>query len=255
MNMTAKESYDNHADQWSARLVSGANPAHSLLEKPAMNAMLPDLHGKRVLAIGCGSGEEVAMLLGQGMVQKNLVGIDVSMKLIETARASFPDAWFDVLPMEELGVFPDAAFDFVYSSLTMHYAADWAPILAQVKRILRPGGRMLFSTHHPVKWGAQVLRGPSMDQFAMGYDRPKSGMPTVYGDYLGTRKVNDTWFGNMDVSYHHRPLEALLGDILASGLTLRRFREPAPVPEAKDINPAFWEIHSKIPLFMIFELE
>jgi SAM-dependent methyltransferase len=251
----AAKSYDQHASQWTERLLSGNNHAHTLLEKPAMHAMLPDLSGKTVLAMGCGSGEELALLLDRGAAAADIVGIDVSSELIQTAQRAYPDATFQVLPMEALQAFPEGSFDFIYSSLTMHYASEWLPILQQVRRILKPNGKFLFSTHHPIKWGAHVERGDQVDHFMMGYDRPKDGMPTVHGDYLGMRRIDDIWFGNMHVSYYHRPLSAIMSDIIASGLTIRAFEEPAPIAAAAEKNAGFHAIHSKIPLFMIFELE
>lgn len=247
------ESYNEHAQQWAQRLREGNNAAHRFLEKPAMFAKLPDLASARVLAIGCGSGEEIDMLRARGAQQ--IHGIDVSDGLIKIARESYPEATFEVRGMENLEAFSDESFDFVYSSLTMHYAEDWAPILREVHRLLTPGGRMLFSTHHPVKWGGAVDRSPAVDTFRMGYERPAGGVqPTVFGDYLGTRRISDTWFGSMAVEYYHRPLEAIFRDILSSGLSLLDYLEPRPIDEARTENPAFWEIHSRIPLFMIFEL-
>lgn len=251
----SSQSYDLHAAQWTQRLLSGNNHAHSLLEKPAMHAKLPDLAGKRVLAMGCGSGEELALLLDRGARGRDIVGIDLSPELIQTARQAYPDARFDVLPMESLHGFADEEFDYVYSSLTMHYACDWLPILQQIRRILKPRGRFLFSTHHPVKWGAEVTRGDRADRFMMGYDRPTDGAPTVHGNYLETRRIDDVWFGNMPVSYYHRPLHAIMADILGSGLLIRAFDEPAPVIGAREKNAGFHAIHSRIPLFMIFDLE
>lgn len=249
---SAAKTYDDHATAWAARLRQGNNAAHRFLEKPAMFAKLPDLKGTRVLCIGCGSGEEVDMLMAKGAT--SIVGIDVSEKLIELARGAYPDATFHVRPMEDLSCFGEHSFDYVYSSLTFHYSADWSGLLREINRLLVPGGRLLFSTHHPVKWGSEVTRSPEVDTFKMGYERPAGAMPVVHGDYLNSRQISDQWFGSMAVEYFHRPLEAIFRDIFASGLRLIDFQEPAPTAETKDENPAFWEIHSRIPLFMIFEL-
>jgi SAM-dependent methyltransferase len=246
------DSYNLQAGQWAERLRQGNNPAHRFLEKPAMFAKLGDIKGANALCIGCGSGEEVGMLLSRGARQ--VQGIDISEKLIQIARETYPQVSFAVRSMEDLQAFPDNSFDFVYSSLVLHYASDWSGILREVRRILVPGGRMLFSTHHPVKWGAEVTRDPEMDTFRMGYERPAGAPPSVFGDYLGSRLIADQWFGSMAVEYHHRPLEAIFKDVLSSGLTLLDFLEPKPTDEARTENPGFWEIHSRIPLFMIFEL-
>lgn len=250
----AAQAYNKHAEEWSLRLASGNNHAHSLLEKPAMAQLLPDLAGKKILAIGCGSGEEVALLLYRGAQEADIVGIDVSESLIATARMNFPKTTFHVCAMEDLSRFADRSFDMVYSSLTMHYAEQWQPILEQVKRVLKRGGNYLFSTHHPVKWGSLVTRGASEDTFSMGYIRPKAGTPTVQGDYLGTRRIDDVWFGSMPVSYYHRPLGAIMADVIGSGLRIRAFVEPTPISLAQETAPGFHAIHSKIPLFMIFDL-
>lgn len=249
---TPPASYDALAKEWSERLKAGDNPAHRFLEKPAMQAKLPDLTGKRVFCIGCGSGEEVLLLRGQGAAA--IHAIDVSENLLAIARAQFPDVEFCCRSMTDHQPYPDDYFDFVYSSLTLHYADDWRPILQEVARLLRPGGRMLFSTHHPVKWGAAVTRGGGADSFMMGYERPKRGAPTVMGDYFSPRQISDTWFGNMAVQYWHRSLTDILRDVQASGLTLCDFIEPRPTKEAQVEAPSFDAIHSRIPLFLILEL-
>lgn len=250
------QTYNEHAGQWVERLKRGENAAHSLLEKPAMFGLLPHLAGKKILALGCGSAEEVELFLQRGAEQENIVGIDISNELISRARSAYPRASFEVRAMEELDVYGRDTFDFVYSSLALHYSDNWLPILSQVHRILRPGGRMLFSTHHPVKWGAKVQRSTELDTFFMGYERPKSGAPTISGDYLGARPVTDEWFDKkMSVSFYHRPLSAIIRDIVGAGLTIVDFVEPSPIAAAAEVNPGFHAIHSRIPLFMIFLLQ
>lgn len=193
------------------------------------------------------------MLLAGRAREQDITGIDISGELLKLAGTAYPAATFHHRSMEDLHHYAHDTFDFVYSSLALHYTADWLPILKQVGRILRPGGSMLFSTHHPVKWSALAQRGEEEDSFTLGYLRPKQGSPTVYGDYLQTRRIEDVWFG-MPVAYYHRPLSAIIGDILGSGLQLRRFSEPAPAAGAEVENPSFHAIHSKIPMFMIFDL-
>lgn len=59
----AAQAYNEHAGEWSLRLVSGNNNhAHSLLEKLAMAQLLLNLFGTKNLANGCGSGQELALL-------------------------------------------------------------------------------------------------------------------------------------------------------------------------------------------------
>lgn len=245
------QAYNESAKVWAERLRSGNNPAHRFLEKPAMYAKLPNLKGLRVLCLGCGTGEECDMLSAMGAT---VTGVDISSGLIEEARKAFPGIEFRVMDAETL-LLDDNSFDFVYSSLTLHYLEDWTSVLSEIKRVLVPGGRLLFSTHHPIKWGSQVTRGETKDEFLMGYERPKDGSaPQVYGDYLTPRRQEDTWFGSFSVTFYHRPLSHIMRDILKSGLIIEDFIEPLPSAEAATEAPAFNAIHQAIPLFMIFAL-
>ncbi|MBU1110766.1 hypothetical protein KKB83_04060 [Patescibacteria group bacterium] len=59
-------SYNQYVKKWAGKLRSGKNIAHEYLEKPAMYKKLPNLSGKSVLCVGCGTGEECDYLLKQG---------------------------------------------------------------------------------------------------------------------------------------------------------------------------------------------
>ncbi|MEX0917645.1 MAG: class I SAM-dependent methyltransferase [Candidatus Paceibacterota bacterium] len=246
------DSYSNYAEQWATRMRSGENIAHEYLEKPAMYKRLPDLKGKSVLAVGCGTGEECAHLKSLGA--SKVVGIDVSEGLIEYARKSYPDIEFHVMDMEQIDL--DEKFDFVYSSLVMHYVESWNKTLNSIAAVMKDGATLLFSTHHPATWGAQRTRTEGERTSLLGYKKLKKNQECeVIGDYLNTRKINDVWFGNFDVSYYHRSLESILTDILASNFQIVDFAEPKAVPAAKEKDKVFYEIHDKIPLFMIFALQ
>ncbi len=145
-------SYNKHAAAWVKRMRSGENLAHTYLEKPAMYKALPDLKGKTILCMGCGSGEECQHLKSLGA--RRVIGIDASKELIRHAHHSFTGIEFHVMDMERLK-FPPASFDVVYSSLVLEYVPDWLPTLKKVYRVLKPGGTFLFSAHHPIKWALE----------------------------------------------------------------------------------------------------
>lgn len=106
----------------------------------------------RVLDIGCGNG---ALLMQLGARVEHGVGVDASAGMIERARvraAGRPELAFvridgPVLP------FPDASFDLVTSLLSFRYL-DWDPIMNEIRRVLRPGGRLLVvdMVTAPVRW-------------------------------------------------------------------------------------------------------
>lgn len=246
------KSYNDYATKWAERLRSGNNHAHKYLEKPAMYKKLPNLKGKTVLCVGCGTGEECKHLNSLGA--KRVIGIDISRGLIDFAKQSYPDLEFHVMDMEKIN-FSNNYFDFVYSSLTMHYVKDWTKTLSGIYKVLKSNGTFLFSTHHPIKWGAEVSRSKKKNAFLMGYAKWESGRSEVFGDYLNTRKINDIWFNEFKVSYYHRPLSGILRDIIKSGFFISDFVEPKPIKSVIKVKPNFYKIYSKIPIFMIFELK
>jgi SAM-dependent methyltransferase len=250
----AKElkTYDEYAETWAQRMRSGENITHEYLEKPAMFAAVPDLKGKDVLCIGCGTGEECRSLKDRGA--RRVLGMDVSKGLIEYAKKSYPDLEFEVMAMEQLDV-PEGSFDFAYSSLAMHYAEDWTDILRRIRRALKPGSFFLFSTHHPVRWGAVKKKEGDVFSYLLGFSKKGKDVQEIFGDYLTTRKIEETWFNELSVTYYHKPFGSILKNILDSGFIIKDFIEPKPVEEAKAKKPNFWAIHQKIPLFMIFKLQ
>ncbi|TRZ79829.1 SAM-dependent methyltransferase [bacterium] len=252
-------SYNNYAKEWVRQRRAGWS-AHEYLEKPAMYAKLPNLKNKSILCVGCGSGEECNYIKSLGV--KRIVGIDISKELINYAKKSYPDIEFYVMNMEKLD-FPRSSFDFVYSSLVFHYLRDWTKALKGIYKVLKNDGILLFSTHHPIKWGAEKDRIGKTEKRSkdkrwvlMGYVKYNDKKRyKIYGDYLNPRKVKDIWFDEFEISYYHKPLSLIIKKILDSGFKIVDFIEPKPINSLKNKDRRFWEIYRKIPLFMIFELK
>jgi SAM-dependent methyltransferase len=114
------------------------------------------LNGRSVLCIGAGSGHELPDLLRRRPAR--VVAIDISARLLQIAAARYPVVRFLHADMMALPV-AEHSFDLVYSSLAFHYADDWDRLLAGVHRVLRPGGQLLFSTHHPGYWARKPRTG------------------------------------------------------------------------------------------------
>ncbi len=245
------QSYNSYAKKWAKKIRSGENTAHTYLEKPAMHKKITNLKGKNVLCVGCGTGEECQHLLKLGAWR--VIGIDISEELINIAKKTFPKIDFQVADVEHLD-FSTEEFDFVYSSLVMHYLKDWSPALKNIHRVLRPGGTFLFSTHHPVKWGAQTLRGKTKNTFILGYEKFRDGKQLrVYGDYLNERKIEDVWFDEFPVSYYHKPISKIFKEITSAGFKITDIIEPKAISQARKVRENFWRIHQRIPLFLIIE--
>src|SRR5438094_10075131 len=99
-------------------------------EWPALRALLPDLHGRKVLDLGCGYGWFCRWARENGA--PDILGIDVSEKMLARAAAATQDKAirYERADMEQLEL-PSAAFDLVYSSLALPSVQDVDRLMAQ----------------------------------------------------------------------------------------------------------------------------
>jgi 2-polyprenyl-3-methyl-5-hydroxy-6-metoxy-1,4-benzoquinol methylase len=99
--------------------------------------------GERVLDVGCGEGLFAAELAAAGV---ETVGIDVAEEPLRRARATHSGLDVRLVDGERGWPLDDASFDAVWAGETIEHVADTAGWLSEVRRVLRPGGRLLLST-------------------------------------------------------------------------------------------------------------
>lgn len=103
--------------------------------------------GARVLEVGCGPGHlSVLLARDQGL---DVTGLDLDPEMVESARANVAQSGVDGPPEFVVGdaaalPFADSSFDLVVSTLSMHHWSDPGLGLAEIGRVLRPGGRALI---------------------------------------------------------------------------------------------------------------
>jgi ubiquinone/menaquinone biosynthesis C-methylase UbiE len=98
-----------------------------------------------ILDVGCGTGRLLG--LAQGRFPKaKLVGVDAAIEMVRQAQTSSPGGAirFQQAVAEELP-FPNATFDLVFSTMTFHHWSDQSRGIAEVARVLKPGGRWLLA--------------------------------------------------------------------------------------------------------------
>jgi SAM-dependent methyltransferase len=226
----ARETYDAMAADYVAHFES--NPFTALYERPGLRALMPPVAGRRVLDAGCGTGRASVWLADQGA---DVVGVDVSPQMLRRAQADVPAGTFLVTDLAEPLPFADESFDVVVSSLVMHYLRDWVPTLRELRRVLRPDGALVMSTHHP-----------AMDAELAGSD-----------DYFAVELLRDVWtVGGRDheVRFWHRPLSAMFAAFKAAGFRVDELSEPQPLPEVRERFPDAWERLTAKPHFLFLRL-
>ncbi len=244
--------YNKYSSIWQSKKSSSTHYAHIYLEKPAIKKILENRQFENILDLGCGSGEDITWLKNLGEV----TGFDSSSELIELAKFEHPDNTFIVHDLNNEIVL-DQQYDLIYSSLTFHYIQDWDKLFKNLNKLLKPKGSIIFSTHHPIKWGSQTTKTKESNQFLMGYKKIKNENKTyeIYGDYLNQYKIEEKLFQQLDITHYNRPLSEMFRVFKTAGFQVREFIEPKPIEVAKTKLPDFYEVHSKIPLFVIWEIK
>ena len=111
----------------------------------------------RVIDLGCGTGLAARAF---APVAGEIIGIDLSPRMIDRARATGLYAEVDVAEIVEgLGRRPDSSADLILAADVMVYVHDMAPLLAEVARVLEPCGLFAFTVESHAGEGVVLGKG------------------------------------------------------------------------------------------------
>jgi ubiquinone/menaquinone biosynthesis C-methylase UbiE len=129
--------YDRH---WMQRIIFGPIQ-RAVLQLAAEQVSRPSA----ILDVGCGTGKLLKSAEARFPGAK-LVGVDAAMEMVKYAQTSNPTGTiqFQQAMAEELP-FPNASFDLVFSTMTFHHWSNQTKGIAEVARILTPGGRWVLA--------------------------------------------------------------------------------------------------------------
>ena len=133
-------------------------------------------------------------------------------------------------------------FDFVFSSLAVHYIADFSRLCNQVAALLNEGGHFIFSQEHPLT--TAPVHGYS-------WTRDESGNKIHYNlsDYARSGKRETTWIVDGVVKYH-RTFSDIINALTSNGFVIKKILEPVPDEEILARFPHFAdELHK--PNFLL----
>lgn len=225
----AFDAYETLAEAYAAAI--DTKPHNAYYERPATLSLLPDVRDKKVLDAGCGPGVYSEWLTEHGA---SVVALDASPQMIELAKRRLGST-ADIRQADlnrPLAFLGDAAFDIVLSPLVLEYVEDWRRVFAELYRVLRPGGCLVFSVTHPF------------------FDYNYFGT----GNYFETELVDSEWggFGSVRVRMpsFRRSLEETLNPLTEAGFRLEALLEPRPTAEFREADPKHYEELSRLPCFL-----
>ncbi|HXO72130.1 MAG TPA: methyltransferase domain-containing protein [Bradyrhizobium sp.] len=224
--MPATTDYDTIAERYAADIDD--RPWNALYERPTTLALLPAVDGKDVLDAGCGHGWYADWLWRHGA---RVVAVDRSAAMVAlTQKRTAGRARVIQGDVTDLrSVLADQSFDLVLSSLVLHYEADLKSVFAESARLLRPGGSLVFSTHHPVHDQVSIL-DPG---------------------YLNAELIEEEWgWLGEKMRYYRRPLRDLTEPLADAGFVIERICEPTPSEELKLQDPKGYDRLSRLPAFI-----
>ncbi len=176
--------------------------------------------GMTVLEIGAGAAQCSRWLARHHDVR--VVASDLSMGMLRTARriegaaadVGHPASALPLLQCDGLALpLSDASVDRVFTAYgVVPFVADSGAVLAEAARVLRPGGRFVFSTSHPVRWAFPDDPGPH-------------GL-TATSSYFDRTPYVESEAGMVTYAEHHRTLGDLVRQVVAAGLVLVDLVEP-----------------------------
>jgi len=211
--------WERYAAWWIDGFTEGADPEYV---EQILPLAVEELAGAtRVLDIGCGDGQ-ITRLAARVDGVEVAVGIDPTWNQIRVAAergaaTGFVRAGAAGLP------FADASFDAAVACLVFEHIDDVDGAIAEIARVLQPGGRFCFFLNHP------LLQTPGSGWI----DDQVLDPPEQYwriGPYLTEAVTIEEVELGVHIRFVHRPLSRYVNALAAHGLLLTRMVEPAPPP-------------------------
>src|SRR6266478_819935 len=212
--MADDDLWERNAGWWQEGFTDGADAEYEEQILPLARECLAG--AQRVLDVGTGEGQIARLVAGDGAGL--VVGVDPTAAQLRAAHErcgaiDYARANADALP------FADAAFDAVVVCLVFEHIAAHEPAIAEIARVLEPGGRFAFFLNHP------LLQAPNSGWII---DHILEEQYWRIGPYLVEDVSMEELAPGVVLPFVHRPLSDYVNALADAGLVLERMAEPMP---------------------------
>jgi 2-polyprenyl-3-methyl-5-hydroxy-6-metoxy-1,4-benzoquinol methylase len=249
---SVEEQWDANAEAFSNLISDQGTPHHRQILNPCVQSLLGDVAGKDLLDAGCGEGYLSRYYASLGA---HVTGIDFSRKLVTMASDKTPqalDITYAVGNICTLDSLADDSFDIILCNLVLLNVACMKEAIFEFKRVLRPGGALVFSVVHP----AFDFYGPG--SWEMGErdstTNRRRGLFFKVDDYSAEKPYERYWRTRdgerfpQPITFYHRTISSYITALVEAGLSIQALEEPLPTTDDE-----FFEREQRIPFFMVFK--
>lgn len=227
--------WDIVAENYSEENDRGRN-FHSQIYLAAVNELLGNVKGKRVLDAGCGDGFFSLDLAQKGAL---VTAVDSSEAMLNLAKHKHvhEDLQYYNMDLTSKLTFEDKSFDIVVANMLLMDIPEIELLVFEVARVLKKPGAFIFSITHPCF-------------FLSDWEENENSIKTYkkIGNYLEERVEELNFWGK--TLHYHRPLSRYMEAVEKAGMYVSSLREPVPPRELIELYPE-QEYHCRIPSFVV----
>ncbi|WP_338255925.1 class I SAM-dependent methyltransferase [Dictyobacter halimunensis] len=226
--------YDDIAE-WYDNYLNG-NPVYSEVILPSLLELVGDVQDRTICDLACGQGWFARELAKRGA---RVTGIDIADRLLELARQyELQEPWGITYQLDDVRSalsLPDGTFDGIVCVLALMDISDFQAVFQTARRILQPGGWLVFAITHPCF---------ELPEARWITDEQGKVTRAVKGYFKEGSWKSERGGVRSRVGAHHRMLSTYLNSLALANFTLERMLEPMASGERADKVPGNREVPS-----------
>lgn len=235
--------WDAAAEGWVDFVRTGKDYWRDGVNNPAAFKLIGNVKRKMVLDLACGEGYNTRILARKGA---KVTGIDHSEKLLSLAKKEEKRKPLGVRyyrrNANRLSGLPDAFFDVVTCFMALHDIENYEGAIAEVARVMKHGGRFVFSIVHPC-FEDIMINGVRINATEKYFDKIEHVIEWKMERLTKPFKTKS----------FHRSLTDYSLALSKNGLLISRLVEPRPTKEGMQKHPSLRKVLTKPAQSIVFE--
>ena len=252
--------WDAIAADWDRKMGGEGDFFQRHLTIPALNELLDEIEGVKILDAGCGNGFMARHLANHGAT---VTGIDKSKALIEQAREYDDPVSYRVGDITSMDL--DETFDVIVCNNVIQHIEDYEAAIERFDAHLKEGGTLIITVRHPcfkpvqeeAGWRLEGIDGTvTQDRAGLSDEEMPSGEPESFTivDYFDPDDAHREFEG-ATIKIINRTVTDHMQALNEGGFCITDMREPVPDDDARQERPELCQLLEKVPHFLSIRAE